>query len=71
MRHLLVDKKFLFLVVTLVTLTLWIAACAGDVGLQVGDEAPDFALNSAQGNQISKADYSGQPVLLYFHMAMG
>ncbi len=40
--------------------------------LAVGDEAPDFALPAASGGTVSLAEYKGQqPVLLYFHMAVG
>ena len=37
----------------------------------VGLQAPDFTLDNALGGQTSLADYSGEPVLLYFHMAVG
>ena len=34
--------------------------------------APPFALPSATGDNVSLSDYTGQqPVLLYFHMAVG
>jgi cytochrome oxidase Cu insertion factor (SCO1/SenC/PrrC family) len=37
-----------------------------------GGEAPDFTLPAANGGEVSLADYKGkQPVLLYFHMAVG
>lgn len=42
-----------------------------DTGLAVGDDAPAFSLPSSTGDTVSLADYSGQPVLLYFHMAVG
>ncbi|MBC8507063.1 MAG: redoxin domain-containing protein [Anaerolineales bacterium] len=71
MQNLLVDKKYIFMLALLMSLTLLLSACASAADLQVGGKAPDFLLQSAQGNQISNADYSGQPVLLYFHMAMG
>lgn len=51
-----------------------LTACggAGQDGLAVGDEAPSFTLLAANGDSVSLADYEGtQPVLLYFHMAMG
>ena len=41
-------------------------------GLAVGDMAPAFSLPSVDGGEVSLADYVGQqPVLLYFHMAVG
>lgn len=41
-------------------------------GLQVGDVAPAFTLPATDGSQVSLTDYVGQqPVLLYFHMAVG
>ena len=41
-------------------------------GLTVGDTAPAFALPATNGDEVSLSDYTGeQPVLLYFHMAVG
>ena len=40
-------------------------------GIALGSEAPAFTLADAAGGEVSLADYSGQPVLLYFHMAVG
>jgi cytochrome oxidase Cu insertion factor (SCO1/SenC/PrrC family) len=40
--------------------------------LKVGDEAPDFTLPSAGGEEVSLADYRGEKaVLLYFSMGPG
>lgn len=54
---------------------LLMVACGGnsqEEGLSVGNEAPAFTLTDQAGNTVSLADYEGQqPVLLYFHMAMG
>lgn len=49
------------------------AACGGSQpeGITVGAAAPAFTLPAATGEQVSLADYRGQPVLLFFHMAMG
>jgi len=69
MKNLLVGKKVLLVLAVISGILL--AACGGSSGLQVGDDAPDFSLQSVDGNQVSLADYSGQPVLMYFHMAMG
>ena len=66
------------IVLTLMTLPflLLLTACAGnDAGTSqssaVGSKAPDFTLANAAGGDVSLADYAGQPVLLYFHMAVG
>lgn len=41
-------------------------------GLAIGDVAPEFSALTAQGETISLSDYKGnQPVLLFFHMAVG
>jgi hypothetical protein len=54
-------------------LVLLLPACAGRSSeLSVGEDAPDFTLSAATGEVVSLSDYTGsQPVLLYFHMAMG
>jgi len=48
-----------------------LAACGGDGALSAGDQAPDFTLPAATGEEVALSDYAGQPVLLYFHMALG
>jgi hypothetical protein len=57
----------------MVVLALLLPACGGrSSGLSAGDKAPDFTLSAATGEVVSLSDYTGsQPVLLYFHMAMG
>lgn len=53
-------------------LALLLAACAPAADDSAGAAAPDFTLPTSDGGQVSLADYRGrQPVLLYFHMAMG
>ena len=37
----------------------------------LGSTAPDFELDNALGGKTSLAEYSGTPVLLFFHMAVG
>jgi cytochrome oxidase Cu insertion factor (SCO1/SenC/PrrC family) len=37
----------------------------------VGSTAPEFTLENTSGGQISLSDYDGEPVLLFFHMAVG
>jgi len=36
-----------------------------------GSPAPDFTLPDSGGGEVGLADFSGRPVLLYFHMAVG
>jgi len=57
----------------LMLLAFALSACSGGeaLSLQVGDEAPAFELVSSEGNNVALSDYQGQPVLLYFHMALG
>jgi cytochrome oxidase Cu insertion factor (SCO1/SenC/PrrC family) len=40
-------------------------------GIVVGADAPAFTLANALGDPVSLSDYQGQPVLLFFHMAVG
>ena len=56
----------------IIAVGLFLAACGGDDGgLSVGEAAPDFSLEEASGGTVDLADYEGQDVLLYFHMADG
>lgn len=61
------------LIVFMALAVVLLTACgASDSGLEVGDRAPDFSLLAADGGTVSLSDYRGeQPVLLYFHMALG
>ncbi len=54
-------------------LALILAACGGTAGttIEAGSAAPDFSLPDAVGGEFTLSDYSGRPVLLYFHMAVG
>ena len=66
-----------------VLLGLVLAACGGDDDspkvvnhddqsrFSLGDEAPAFTLPTANGGTVSLADYEGEQVLLFFHMAVG
>lgn len=65
-------KKTPFLIVLIAVLLL--SACmsqASPVPEMVGEGAPAFTLDNALGGQYSLSDREGQPVLLYFHMAVG
>ena len=62
-------KRILLIVSTLV---FSLAACGG--ASSASDEvrpAPDFTLPNALGGEVSLSDYAGEPVFLFFHMAVG
>ena len=61
------------LMISMALVMILITACgASESGLEVGDRAPGFSLQAADGDAVSLSDYRGeQPVLLYFHMALG
>ncbi len=66
--------KHLLRLLMLLSLAIVAAACSGSDdsgGIEVGAEAPDFTLPNATGGEVSLDDFEGQPVLLYFHMAVG
>ena len=67
------QKHYIAIPSILILLGLVLSACGvSGGGLAIGDPAPSFTLPSANGEQVSLADYQGkQPVLLYFHMALG
>ena len=67
------SKKPLLVSIFLVFIVL-LAACGGETSsdeIAVGNPAPDFALTDSDGNTVTLAEYRGQPVLLFFHMAGG
>jgi peroxiredoxin Q/BCP len=39
----------------------------GKPGVEEGQRAPDFTLPDANGKEVRLADFSGQPVVLYFY----
>ena len=58
----------------LVFLSLILAACAPTqtISTPIAERAaPGFTLDNALGGQVSLSDYAGEPVLLFFHMAVG
>jgi hypothetical protein len=60
--------------VLLPVLALALAGCrpTPPAELRVGDEAPGFSLPAVGGGEVALADFRGvQPVLLFFHMAVG
>jgi len=55
-----------------ILLAIILSACSVSSGKTlVGDTAPDINLMTADGTNFSLSQYTGKPVLLYFHMAMG
>ena len=68
------SKSKFFVISLLLVLAIFLAACSSNSTtdeIVVGNPAPDFALTAADGSEVSLADYRGQPVLLFFHMAGG
>jgi cytochrome oxidase Cu insertion factor (SCO1/SenC/PrrC family) len=51
-----------------------LAACGGGASTPANTAvrpAPDFTLPNALGGEVSLNDYAGEPVFLFFHMAVG
>lgn len=68
------SRNFAILLTFLTALSGLLASCSAQVDRQlgVGDPAPNFSAAAADGKPISLADYQDQqPVLLFFHMALG
>jgi cytochrome oxidase Cu insertion factor (SCO1/SenC/PrrC family) len=67
------SKRILLLIFS-IFLLLFITACNSNISSEnplIGTEATTFTLNNTDGGQTSLDDYSGTPVLLFFHMAVG
>ena len=68
------NKPKLLWVSLLLVFAIFLAACGGSTNadeIAVGNPAPDFTLTDSDGNTVTLAEYKGQPVLLFFHMAGG
>lgn len=71
--------RLIAMLLLIILLGMTLQACGSDGddndddenGIVVGAAAPDFALTASDGSTVSLADYRGQPVLLFFHMADG
>lgn len=64
--------KHIFFIVCFAMLLL--TACGGTPPAPASEEvrpAPDFTLPNALGGEVSLSDYAGEPVFLFFHMAVG
>ena len=62
------------LLLALGLISILLAACGGSASEPVSEKsypAPEFTLPNALGGEISLSDYAGQPVFLFFHMAVG
>jgi cytochrome oxidase Cu insertion factor (SCO1/SenC/PrrC family) len=65
-------KVKLLLVLSLISVLL--TACGGGTSAPASNEvrpAPNFTLPNALGGEVSLSDYDGEPVFLFFHMAVG
>jgi len=65
-------KVKFFLALGLISALL--AACGGGTSAPASDgarQAPEFTLPNALGGEVSLNDYEGEPVFLFFHMAVG
>jgi len=64
-------KRTLFIVSLILVL---LAGCGGTDSAPASEgvhSAPNFTLPNALGGEVSLSDYVGQPVFLFFHMAVG
>ena len=55
------------MVLLILMLVVAITGCGG----ATEEAAPDFSMDNAIGGTVDLADYAGDPVLLFFHMADG
>lgn len=59
-------KRILILTLLLAGLTASITSNAQNIGLNIGDKAPDIVAQSAQGKQLKLSDLKGKMVLIDF-----
>lgn len=55
----------------LMMLILMLVVAVTGCGGATEEAAPDFSMDDAIGGTVDLTDYSGDPVLLFFHMADG
>jgi len=59
--------KLLIMLAIIMSIALIMVGCGGTAtASQVGDKAPDFTLETIDGNSLSLSDFRGKPVLLVF-----
>lgn len=63
--------KYILYIATLLTFLLAACGASASQGADGVRPAPDFTLPNALGGDVSLEEYAGQPVLLFFHMAVG
>jgi DsbE subfamily thiol:disulfide oxidoreductase len=54
------------ILVIILTLAILIASCAGNQNPRIGKPAPEFQLNTLDGQPVSLSDLKGKPVLINF-----
>ena len=59
-------RKFLVFALT-VSLSLLVGGLRGVMAIGVGDQAPDFELNSSKGGKLKLSDLRGKNVLINFY----
>lgn len=60
-------KLFFYTTVLLISIIGYLNYTSDHLSLTVGDNAPNFKLNDANGNSHSLSDYAGQYLVLYFY----